>query len=145
MSRLVVVLLLILAAEFVNGWTDAPNAIATVVGTRTLSPRRAVAMAAVFNFLGVMSGTAVASTIAKDIIDPSAVNLTTVGGAPERQLLVLLPGQLRVSVLLRASVRVWAPTGDRTAEGRLPRLQVGGRPRCLFAGHVGRPAYRHAA
>jgi len=80
-AGLALVLFLILVAEFVNGWTDAPNAIATVVGTRTLSPRRAVAMAAVFNLLGVMSGTAVASTIAKDIIDPAAVNLTTVGGA----------------------------------------------------------------
>ena len=78
---LLVVLFLILAAEFVNGWTDAPNAIATVVGTRTLSPRKAVAMAAVFNLLGVMSGTAVASTIGKGIIDAGAVNLTTVGSA----------------------------------------------------------------
>ena len=79
--ELLVVLLLILAAEFVNGWTDAPNAIATVVGTRALSPRGALAMASVFNLLGVLSGTAVAATIGKDIIDPSAVTLTTVGGA----------------------------------------------------------------
>ena len=79
--ELLVVLLLILAAEFVNGWTDAPNAIATVVGTRALSPRSALAMASVFNLLGVLSGTAVAATIGKDIIDPSAVTLTTVGGA----------------------------------------------------------------
>jgi PiT family inorganic phosphate transporter len=81
--ELLVVLLLILAAEFVNGWTDAPNAIATVVGTRALSPRGALAMASVFNLLGVLSGTAVAATIGKDIIDPSAVTLTTVGGASE--------------------------------------------------------------
>jgi PiT family inorganic phosphate transporter len=79
--ELLVVLLLILAAEFVNGWTDAPNAIATVVGTRALSPRSALAMASVFNLLGVLSGTAVAATIGKDIIDPSAVTLPTVGGA----------------------------------------------------------------
>ena len=42
--ELVAVLLLILGAELVNGWTDAPNAIATVVGTRSLSPRQAIAM-----------------------------------------------------------------------------------------------------
>ncbi len=78
---LLTVLLLILGAEFVNGWTDAPNAIATVVGTRSLSPRTALVMAAVFNLIGVMSGTAVAMTIGTGIIDPSAVNLTTVGGA----------------------------------------------------------------
>jgi PiT family inorganic phosphate transporter len=78
---LIVVLLLILGAEFVNGWTDAPNAIATVVSTRSLSPLQAILMAAALNLLGVLSGTAVASTIGKDIIDPSVVDLTTVGGA----------------------------------------------------------------
>lgn len=76
-----IVLLLILGAEFVNGWTDAPNAIATVVSTRSLSPRQAVMMASVLNLLGVLSGTAVASTIGKGIIDASAVDLITVGGA----------------------------------------------------------------
>lgn len=75
------VLLLILGAEFVNGWTDSPNAIATVISTRSLSPRQAVLMASVLNLLGVLSGTAVAQTIGKGIIDPSVVNLTTVGGA----------------------------------------------------------------
>ena len=44
-----VVLLLVLAAEFVNGWTDAPNAIATVVSTRVLSPYQALALASVLN------------------------------------------------------------------------------------------------
>jgi PiT family inorganic phosphate transporter len=78
---LLLVLLLILGAEFVNGWTDAPNAIATVVSTRSLSPFQAVVMASVFNLIGVLSGTAVASTIGTDIIDPSVVDLTTVGGA----------------------------------------------------------------
>jgi PiT family inorganic phosphate transporter len=78
---LALVLLLILGAEFVNGWTDAPNAIATVVSTRSLSPLQAVAMAAVLNLVGVLSGTAVAATIGKDIIDTRAVDLTTVGGA----------------------------------------------------------------
>jgi PiT family inorganic phosphate transporter len=78
---LVLVLLLILGAEFVNGWTDAPNAIATVVSTRSLSPLQAVVMASVLNLVGVFSGTAVAQTIGKGIIDPEAVDLVTVGGA----------------------------------------------------------------
>jgi PiT family inorganic phosphate transporter len=78
---LLIVLLLILGAEFVNGWTDAPNAIATVVSTRSLSPFQALVMASVLNLVGVLSGTAVAATIGKDIIDPSVVDLTTVGGA----------------------------------------------------------------
>lgn len=78
---LVLVLLLILGAEFVNGWTDAPNAIATVIATRALSPRAAVALASVLNILGALSGTAVATTIGKDIIQPEAVNLLTIGAA----------------------------------------------------------------
>ena len=74
-------LLLILAAEFVNGWTDSPNAIATVVATRVLSPLRAVIMAAVMNLLGAMWGTAVAFTIGKGIVDANVINIHTVGAA----------------------------------------------------------------
>ena len=78
---LIVVLGLVLAAEFVNGWTDSPNAIATVVSTRVLSPYQAVIMATVLNAIGAMSGTAVAATIGKDIVRPEAINLVTVGAA----------------------------------------------------------------
>jgi PiT family inorganic phosphate transporter len=78
---LLFVLLLILGAEFVNGWTDAPNAIATVISTRSLSPLQAVVMASVLNLIGVFSGTAVAATIGKGIIDPEVIDLVTVGGA----------------------------------------------------------------
>jgi PiT family inorganic phosphate transporter len=76
---LIVVLLLVLGAEFANGLTDAANAIATVVGTRVLSPGKAVVMAAVLNMAGVLvTGTAVATTIGKDIVRPEAISLETV-------------------------------------------------------------------
>jgi len=78
---LIFVLGLILAAEFVNGWTDSPNAIATVVSTRVLSPYQALIMATILNALGAMSGTAVAATIGKDIVRPDIINLATVGAA----------------------------------------------------------------
>jgi inorganic phosphate transporter, PiT family len=78
---LIVVIGLILAAEFVNGWTDSPNAIATVVSTRVLSPYQAVIMATVLNAIGAMSGTAVAATIGQDIVRADIINLTTVGAA----------------------------------------------------------------
>lgn len=62
---LLVALLLVCASIFVNGWTDAPNAIATVVSTRVLHPRVAVIMATFFNLVGIICfGSAVASTIA---------------------------------------------------------------------------------
>ena len=75
------VLLLVLVAEFVNGWTDAPNAIATVVSTRVLSPYQALGLASVLNLVGTMSGTAVAATIGKGIVEPEAIGLATVAAA----------------------------------------------------------------
>lgn len=79
---LVIVLLLVLAAEFVNGWTDSPNAIATVVSTRVLSPKKAVALAAILNIVGVLvTGTAVAATIGKGIIKPEIIGLPVIAAA----------------------------------------------------------------
>ncbi len=77
----IVVLGLVLAAEFVNGWTDAPNAIATVVSTRVLSPSRALLLATAFNVVGAFSGTAVAATIGTGIVRPEIINIYTVGAA----------------------------------------------------------------
>ena len=75
---LILVLGLILWAEFVNGWTDAPNAIATVVSTRVLSPKKAIIVATILNIAGAFSGTAVAATIGKDIIRPEVVNISVI-------------------------------------------------------------------
>lgn len=75
------VLLLAYLFEFANGWTDAPNSIATVVSTRVLRPVHAVVMAAVLNLVGALAGTAVAKTIASGILDPDFVTLTTIGAA----------------------------------------------------------------
>ncbi|NWF90863.1 MAG: inorganic phosphate transporter [Ignavibacteriaceae bacterium] len=78
---LILVLVLVLAAEFVNGWTDAPNAIATIVSTRVLSPTTAVLMAVFMNIAGAFAGTAVAATIGKGIVESSVINLVTIGAA----------------------------------------------------------------
>jgi PiT family inorganic phosphate transporter len=68
-SLLIVVVFLTLAFEFSNGWHDAANSIATVVSTRVLSPFRAVAWAAFWNFIAAfVFGTAVAGTIGKGMI-----------------------------------------------------------------------------
>ena len=74
---LIFTFIVILLFEAVNGWTDAPNAVATVISTRALSPLKAVAMAAVLNLAGVFAGTAVATTIGKDIVDLQAITLET--------------------------------------------------------------------
>jgi PiT family inorganic phosphate transporter len=68
-ASLVFVILVALGFDYVNGFHDAANSIATVVSTRVLSPRLAVLWAAVFNFIAFLFfGTHVASTIAKDVV-----------------------------------------------------------------------------
>ena len=71
-----------LVFDFLNGFHDAANSIATVVGTRVLRPLQAVAVAAAANFIGpFLFGVAVATTIGKGIIDPNFVTLDIIIGA----------------------------------------------------------------
>jgi PiT family inorganic phosphate transporter len=81
-SVILVVILLALVFDFINGFHDAANSIATVVSTRVLSPRVAVMWAAFFNFIAFLFfGLHVANTIGKGIIDPKAATLPVVAGA----------------------------------------------------------------
>lgn len=64
---LLVTVLLTLGVIFVNGWTDAPNAIATCVATRAITPKAAVLMSAVFNLIGVFVMTLITPTVAMTI------------------------------------------------------------------------------
>ena len=75
------VLVLAYAFEFSNGWTDAPNSIATVVSTRVMRPLTAVAMAGALNLVGALSGTAVAEVIAEGILVLEFVTLETIAAA----------------------------------------------------------------
>ena len=74
------VILVALTFDFANGFNDAANAIATVVSTRVMSPIAAVAMAGIMNFLGAVSGTAVAKAVGKGVVDPDGITLLTVAG-----------------------------------------------------------------
>jgi PiT family inorganic phosphate transporter len=83
-SLAVVILLVVvaLAFDFLNGFHDAANAIATIVSTRVLKPHQAVAMAAFFNFAAVfVFHLSVATTIGRGIIDPAVVDHYVVFGA----------------------------------------------------------------
>lgn len=86
---LIFTLFLIGCSIFVNGWTDAPNAIATVVSTRVMSPKAAIMMGAFFNFLGVfLMGSAVAMTTSTIIsISSGTEGLVTLAAA---QLAIVL-------------------------------------------------------
>ncbi|HEU0275100.1 MAG TPA: inorganic phosphate transporter [Candidatus Udaeobacter sp.] len=64
--------------EYSNGFHDAANAIATVVSTKVLTPRQAIAMAAFFNLTGALLGGAVAATIGKGLVDTNVVTMPTV-------------------------------------------------------------------
>ncbi|HEX75610.1 MAG TPA: inorganic phosphate transporter [Dehalococcoidia bacterium] len=78
LALLILVVIAAIGFGIANGFNDAANAIATVVGTRTLSPRAAIIMAAFCNFAGAATGTAVAMTIGKGIVAPEALTLSTV-------------------------------------------------------------------
>ncbi len=78
MILFIVVVLAAVIFEYINGFHDAANAIATVVSTKVLTPRQAIAMAAFFNLTGALMGTAVASTIGKGIVDLKAVTMPAI-------------------------------------------------------------------
>jgi inorganic phosphate transporter, PiT family len=77
MTLVLCVILIGLVFEYINGFHDTANAIATVVSTRVLSPRQAVLMAAVCNLIGALWGTAVATTIGQGLVDIGVINLQT--------------------------------------------------------------------
>lgn len=81
MTFVLCVLIAALLFEYINGFHDTANSIATVVSTRVLSPRQAVIMAAFFNLFGALTGTAVATTIGKGLVDPNFVTLPAVFSA----------------------------------------------------------------
>lgn len=64
---IVITILLALAVVFINGWTDAPNAVATCVSTRAISAKKAIIMAAIFNFIGVLIFALFAAGVAESI------------------------------------------------------------------------------
>ena len=70
LAFLLLMVLVVLAFDFANGFNDAANAIATVVSTQGMSPLTAVAMAGVMNFLAAISGTAAAKTVGKGVVAP---------------------------------------------------------------------------
>ena len=64
---LLIITILMLSVILVNGWTDAPNAIATCVSTRSIRPKKAIMMAAILNFLGVFTMTLISSTVVQTL------------------------------------------------------------------------------
>ncbi len=77
LALVLVVILTALVFEYINGFHDTANSIATVVATKVLNPTQAVVLAAGMNLIGALAGTAVAKTISSGLIDAEVVQITS--------------------------------------------------------------------
>ncbi len=102
--------LLTLGVILVNGWTDAPNAIATCVSTRAIEVRRAIIMAAVFNFLGVFVMTAINASVAMTIY-----NMVDFGGDAHLSLIALCAAMAAIVIWATAAWYFGIPTSESHA------------------------------
>lgn len=107
---LLVSTLLTLGVILVNGWTDAPNAIATCVSTRAIGVRKAIIMAAVFNFLGVLVMTAVNASVAMTIY-----NMVDFGGDAHLSLIALCAAMAAIVIWATAAWYFGIPTSESHA------------------------------
>lgn len=102
--------ILTLGVIFVNGWTDAPNAIATCVSTRAVNVRKAIIMAAIFNFLGVLIMTSVNASVAMTIY-----NMVDFGGDADASLIALCAAMAAIVIWAAASWYFGIPTSESHA------------------------------
>ena len=107
---LLITVLLTLGVILVNGWTDAPNAIATCVSTRSINPRHAIWMAAAFNFLGVLVMTALNATVAQTIY-----KMVDFGGDPHQALIALCAALFAIVTWATAAWAFGIPTSESHA------------------------------
>ena len=107
---LLIITILMLSVILVNGWTDAPNAIATCVSTRSIKPKKAIMMAAILNFLGVFTMTLISSTVVQTLY-----NIANFGDNSSHALIAICAGL--VAIVLWA-VLAWVfgiPTSESHA------------------------------
>lgn len=107
---LLVITVLTLGVILVNGWTDAPNAIATCVSTRSLTPKKAILMAAVFNFLGVFVMTMLNATVVQTIY-----NMVDFGNNSEQALIALAAAMVSIVTWAIAAWYFGIPTSESHA------------------------------
>ena len=107
---LLITVLLTLAVILVNGWTDAPNAIATAVSTKAISPRPAILMAAFFNFLGILVMTLFNKTVAETIY-----NMVDFGDNAHEALVALCAALVAIVLWAVAAWLFGIPTSESHA------------------------------
>ena len=104
---LLITVLLTLGVIFVNGWTDAPNAIATCITTRCMGARAAILTSAVFNFLGVLIMTHINASVASTIS-----NMVDFGGNTQEALIALCAALFSIVVYSVVAARFGIPTSE---------------------------------
>ena len=107
---LLIVVILVSAVILINGWTDAPNAIATCVSTRAMSPKAAIIMAVIFNFLGVLVMTMISSSVTSTIS-----NMGNFNGDPNQQLIAICAGMVGIVLWATAAWVFGIPTSESHA------------------------------
>ena len=107
---LFITVILTIGVIFVNGWTDAPNAIATCVSTRAMGVRAAILMSAVFNFLGVLVMTLINSTVAMTI-----KNMVNFDGHNDQALIALCAALFAIVIWAVAAWYFGIPTSESHA------------------------------
>ena len=107
---LMVSTILTLGVILVNGWTDAPNAIATCVSTRAISVRKAIIMAAIFNFLGVLIMTSINASVAFTIY-----KMVDFGGDSQLALIALCAAMAAIVIWATAAWYFGIPTSESHA------------------------------
>lgn len=149
LAPLLIVIVLAVIFDFINGFHDTANAIATVIATRVLSPLQAILMAAILNFVGALAGTAVAKTVGSGLVDPAqattlAVIATLVAaitwnlitwwrGIPSSSSHALIGGILGAVI---AQSGVSAPKWDAVVQKVLVPLVVSPIAGFIFAGLI---------
>ena len=104
---MLITVVLTLGVIFVNGWTDAPNAIATCISTRCMNVRSAILMSAAFNFLGVLIMTHINSSVASTIS-----NMVDFGGNTRESLVALCAALFSIVVYSVTAARFGIPTSE---------------------------------
>jgi len=107
---LLITVILTLGVILVNGWTDAPNAIATCVSTRSIGPRAAIVMATIFNFLGVFVMTMLNANVAQTIY-----NMVDFGGDSHYALIALCAALFAIVVWATTAWYFGIPTSESHA------------------------------
>jgi len=107
---LLITALLTLAVILVNGWTDAPNAIATAISTRAIGPRAAIFMAAVFNFFGILVMVSINKTVAETIY-----NMVDFGGNAREALVALCAAMVAIVIWATTAWVFGIPTSESHA------------------------------